>query len=109
LVLNRRTREISPVHRHQPVKLTPWQMLQKSMKNAILMAHGIDPPSRVRIVGETSRTEWNQCHALVHKNSTGQPWARPGHPQTTANGLPISVDARHKAGHDGEADHETSE
>jgi hypothetical protein len=33
------------------------------LKNAILMAHGIAPPSRVRIVGETSRTEWNQCYA----------------------------------------------
>jgi len=61
-VLSRRTRDL-PRSRHQPVKLAPRQMLQKPMKNAILMAHGIDPPSRVRIVGETSRTEWNQCHA----------------------------------------------
>ena len=35
---------ICPVLRHQPVKLAPRQMLQNSMKNAILMAHGIDPP-----------------------------------------------------------------
>jgi hypothetical protein len=54
---------ISPVRRHQAVKLAPRQMLQNSMKHAILRAHGIDPQSRVRIVGETSRTEWNQCHA----------------------------------------------
>src|SRR6516225_8475847 len=43
-------------------------MLQKSMKYAILMAHGVDPPSGVRIVGETSRTEWNQCHAPCPEN-----------------------------------------
>jgi hypothetical protein len=72
---------IGPVHRHQPVKLAPRQILQKPMKNAILMAHGIDPPSPVRIVGETSRTEWNQCHAPVQQNSTGQPWTRSGHPR----------------------------
>jgi len=29
--------------------------------------------------------------------------------ETTANGLSFPVDARHKAGHDGEADRETSE
>jgi hypothetical protein len=54
---------IGAVRCHQLVKFSPRQMLQKPMKNAILMAHGIAPPSRVRIVGETSRTEWNQCHA----------------------------------------------
>jgi hypothetical protein len=27
------------------------------------MAHGIALPSRVRTVGKTSQTEWNQCHA----------------------------------------------
>jgi hypothetical protein len=26
------------------------------------MAHGIALPSRVRTVGKTSQTEWNQCH-----------------------------------------------
>jgi hypothetical protein len=67
------------MRRHQPVKLAPRQVLQNSMKNAILMAHGIDPPSRVRIVGETSRTEWNQCHVpcLAKLNRTAVDQVRP--------------------------------
>jgi hypothetical protein len=28
------------------------------------MAHGIDPPARVRIVPQQSQTQWNQCRAL---------------------------------------------
>jgi hypothetical protein len=32
-----------------------------------LMAHGIALPSRVRTVGKTSQTEWNQCHACPAK------------------------------------------
>jgi len=54
-------------------------MLQKSMKNAILMTHGIDP----RLVSGSSakRPEPSGINAmpLVHKNSTGQPWIKSGH------------------------------
>src|SRR5271166_1744292 len=35
----------------------------------------------------------------VQQNSTGQPWARPGHPRNSADPLPASVDTRHKAEH----------
>jgi hypothetical protein len=72
------SRDISSLCADQPVEHIPRDVLQQPMKNAILMAHGIDPPSPVRIVGETSRTEWNQCHAPVQQNSTGQPWVLAG-------------------------------
>jgi hypothetical protein len=52
------------------------------MKYAILMAHGVDPPSRVRIVGETSRADGINAMSRVQKNSTGQPWDKPGHGAT---------------------------
>jgi hypothetical protein len=38
-------------------------MLYKSMKNAILVKHGVDPPSGVRNVAQTPNTEWNQRRA----------------------------------------------
>jgi hypothetical protein len=55
--------QIGSVRCYQTVKFIPRQTLHKSMKYAILTTHGVDPPSRVRIIGETSRTESNQCHA----------------------------------------------
>jgi len=92
---------IGPVFVDQPLKHIPRYVLQDSMKNAILMAHGIDPPSRVRTVGKTSRTEWNQCHAPcpVKLNRTAVGQARP----STLSGMavPASMDARIKSGHDG--------
>jgi hypothetical protein len=54
---------IGPVLADQAVKNIPRYVLQQLMKNAILVAHGIALPSRVRTVGKTSQTEWNQCHA----------------------------------------------
>ena len=92
---------IRPVHRHQPVKLGPRQMLQNSMKDAIMMAHGVDPPSRVRIVGETSRTEWSQCHApcpaKLNRTAVGlsRPSTAPSFPREAAH--PV-VPARPEAG-----------
>src|SRR5439155_23010680 len=52
---------IGAAHLDQSFKLAPRYLLQHLVKHAILMLHGIAP--RVRIVGQTSRTEWNQCHA----------------------------------------------
>ena len=52
---------IGAAHLDQSFKLAPRYLLQHLVKHAIVMPHGIAP--RVRIVGQTSRTEWNQCHA----------------------------------------------
>jgi hypothetical protein len=41
---------VCPMHRRQPLKIIPRHMLQKLVKYAIVVPHGIDPLNRVRIV-----------------------------------------------------------
>jgi hypothetical protein len=55
--------DISSACADQPVEHIPRYVLQHAMKNAILMAHGVDPQSRVRNVAQTSKTGWIQCDA----------------------------------------------
>ena len=60
---------------HQPVKDIPRHRLQHTVKHAIVIRMALIP-SRVRIVGETSRTEWNQCRApcrpKLNRTAVGQ-------------------------------------
>ena len=62
---------------HQPVKDIPRHRLQHTVKHAIVIRMALIP-SRVRIVGETSRTEWNQCRAPCRPklNRTAVPMSR---------------------------------
>jgi hypothetical protein len=38
---------IRPMRHRQRIEIVPWHSLQRLMKNAMVMAHGIDPRYRV--------------------------------------------------------------
>src|SRR5690242_9813292 len=61
---------------HKSVETIPRNMLQQSMKYAILMQHGLILP---RVPNVAKRLEYRRINAmrLVHQNRTGQPWACP--------------------------------
>ena len=65
---------IGPVLVDQPIELGPRNMLKDTVKNAILMAHGVD----LLLVSRTSPKRLGasgiNAMRLVHKNPTGQPW-----------------------------------
>lgn len=92
---------ISPMRRHQAVKLAPRQMLQKPMKNAIVIAHGVDPVSGP----DTSAKRPNRVELLPCPLATKtQPDSRgtwPGiHVLETGTAEPQEgVDGRTKPGH----------
>jgi hypothetical protein len=54
---------IGPVLFHQRVELLPREVLQQLMKNAIVMAHGIDP-QLVSGSFPTIPAQWDQWRAL---------------------------------------------
>jgi hypothetical protein len=58
---------IGPVLFHQRVELLPREVLQQLMKNAIVMAHGIDP-ARVRIVPNNPGPVGSMACAIYSKN-----------------------------------------
>src|SRR5215469_11306257 len=84
----------------QTLKHIPRHMLQDPVKNAIVMLHGIDPAG-VRIVGETSRTQWNQCRALCPSILNRTPVDLIRASAEARRGVPVAIDGRVKPGHDG--------
>jgi hypothetical protein len=58
---------IGPVLFHQRVELLPREVLQQLMKNAIVMAHGIDP-ARVGIVPNNPGPVGSMACAIYSKN-----------------------------------------
>src|SRR5207245_1065165 len=69
---------IGPVRRHQAIKHSPRHMLQKLMKDAIVMLHGIAPLVSGSSPNVPTPSGINAMR-FVHQNSTGQPWVKPGH------------------------------
>jgi hypothetical protein len=67
IVVNRRTRASARCSFTQRVELLPREVLQQLMKNAIVMAHGIDP-ARVRIVPNNPGPVGSMACAIYSKN-----------------------------------------
>jgi hypothetical protein len=64
---------------NQSIKLSPRNMLKNTVKDAILMLHGVDLLLVSRTLPKRLGPSGINAMRLVHKNSTGQPWAAPGH------------------------------
>ncbi len=64
---------IGAVRLDQPLENVPRHLLQKPVKNAIVVPHGIAPPC-VRIVPNNPNPSGINAVRLVHQNLTGQPW-----------------------------------
>jgi hypothetical protein len=69
---------IRPMLANQPVKLSPWNMLKDAVKNAILMAHGVDLLLVSRTLRKRLGASGINAVRPVHKNPTGQPWDKAG-------------------------------
>ena len=67
IVVNRRTRASARCSFTQRVELLPREVLQQLMKNAIVMAHGIDP-ARVGIVPNNPGPVGSMACAIYSKN-----------------------------------------
>ena len=85
---------------NQPVKLGPRNMLKDTVKNAILMAHGVDPLLVSRTLPKRLGTSEINAIRPVHKNPTGQPWDMPGHDGGEGARRPTEQ-PWHRAEHDG--------
>jgi hypothetical protein len=76
---------IRPMRHRQRIEIVPWHSLQRLMKNAMVMAHGIDPRYRVEIVPKPPGSSGHPC-VLYSKN---EPHSRGTSPVMTMSRCPL--------------------
>ena len=71
---------VGAMRRHQSIERVPGNMLQQTMKAAILVLHGV---ALLVSKNVAQRPDPSKINAVRHvqQNPTGQPWACPGHPR----------------------------